>query len=72
MNRNYFAAVALLPGVQFSPSNQMGNDTIVANGQTAQNNERVGGRRLQHGRCARHEHLARKCGRRLKPFRNSR
>lgn len=37
MNRNYFAAVALLPGVQFSPSNQMGNDTIVANGQTAQN-----------------------------------
>jgi hypothetical protein len=37
MNRNYFSAVALLPGVQFSPSNQMGNDTIVANGQTAQN-----------------------------------
>ena len=37
MNRNYFAAVALLPGVQFSPSNQMGNDTIVANGQTTQN-----------------------------------
>ena len=30
MNRNYFAAVALLPGVQFSPSNQMGNDTIIA------------------------------------------
>ena len=30
MNRNYFSAVALLPGVQFSPSNQMGNDTIVA------------------------------------------
>ena len=37
MNRNYFSAVALLPGVQFAPSNQMGNDTIVANGQTAQN-----------------------------------
>ena len=37
MNRNYFSAVALLPGVQFSPSNQMGNDTIVAGGQTAQN-----------------------------------
>jgi hypothetical protein len=37
MNRNYFAAVALLPGVQFSPSNQMGNDTIVAGGQTSQN-----------------------------------
>jgi len=29
--------VALLPGVQFSPSNQMGNDTIVAGGQSAQN-----------------------------------
>jgi len=38
MNRNYFAAVALLPGVQFAPSNQMGNDTIVAAGQTTQNN----------------------------------
>src|SRR2546423_14725269 len=38
MNRNYFSTVALLPGVQFSPSNQMGNDTIVAAGQTTQNN----------------------------------
>ena len=38
MNRNYFSTVALLPGVQFSPSNQMGNDTIVANGQSTQNN----------------------------------
>ena len=38
MNRNYFATVALLPGVQFSPSNQMGNDTIVAAGQSTQNN----------------------------------
>ena len=38
MNRNYFATVALLPGVQFSPSTQMGNDTIVANGQSTQNN----------------------------------
>ena len=38
MNRNYFAAVALLPGVQFSPSNQMGNDTIVASGQSSQGN----------------------------------
>ena len=37
MNRNYFSAVALLPGVQFSPSNQMGNDTIIAGGQTSQN-----------------------------------
>jgi Carboxypeptidase regulatory-like domain len=38
MNRNFFATVALLPGVQFSPSNQMGNDTIVAAGQSTQNN----------------------------------
>jgi hypothetical protein len=37
MNRNYFSAVALLPGVQFTPSNQMGNDTIIAGGQTSQN-----------------------------------
>jgi hypothetical protein len=37
MNRNYFSAVGLLPGVQFTPSNQMGNDTIIANGQTSQN-----------------------------------
>src|SRR6266487_4518172 len=34
MYRNYFSTVALLPGVQFSPSNQMGNDTIVAAGQS--------------------------------------
>src|SRR5437660_1162799 len=27
-----------LPGVQFAPSNQMGNDTIIASGQTSQNN----------------------------------
>ena len=38
MNRNYFASVALLPGVQFSPSTQMGNDTIIASGQSAQGN----------------------------------
>jgi hypothetical protein len=38
MNRNYFAAVALLPGIQFSPSTQMGNDTIIASGQSAQGN----------------------------------
>ena len=38
MNRNYFATVALVPGIQFAPSNQMGNDTIVASGQTSQNN----------------------------------
>src|ERR1043166_2449772 len=28
MNRNYFATVALVPGIQFWPSNQMGNDTL--------------------------------------------
>jgi hypothetical protein len=38
MNRNYFSAVALLPGVQFTPSNQMGNDTIVSAGQSPQGN----------------------------------
>jgi hypothetical protein len=38
MNRNYFNSVALLPGVQFTPSTQMGNDTIIAAGQTSQNN----------------------------------
>src|SRR2546422_347577 len=38
MNRNFFATVALVPGIQFTPSNQMGNDTIVAAGQTSQNN----------------------------------
>ncbi len=38
MNRNFFAAVALLPGIQFAPSNQMGNDTIVAGGSSTQNN----------------------------------
>jgi hypothetical protein len=37
-HRNYFAIVSLLPGVVFTPSNQMGNDTIVAAGQTSQNN----------------------------------
>src|SRR5213593_441022 len=38
MNRNFFATVALLPGVQFTPSNQMGNDTIISAGQTSENN----------------------------------
>ncbi|PYS43806.1 MAG: hypothetical protein DMG13_34870, partial [Acidobacteria bacterium] len=37
-HRNYFAIVSQLPGVVFTPSNQMGNDTIVAAGQTSQNN----------------------------------
>jgi hypothetical protein len=37
-HRNYFAVVAMLPGVVFTPSIQMGNDTIVAAGQTSQNN----------------------------------
>src|SRR5947208_3349859 len=38
MNRNFFSTVALLPGVQFTPSNQMGNDTIISAGQTSENN----------------------------------
>ena len=33
-NRSYFAAIALLPGVQFRPSTSLGNDTIIVNGQT--------------------------------------
>ena len=37
-NRNLFAMVALLPGVQFLPSNQFGNDAIIASGQAAQGN----------------------------------
>lgn len=37
-NRNYFAAVASLPGVLFAPSTQMGNDTVIASGQSAQGN----------------------------------
>jgi hypothetical protein len=37
-NRNYFAAVALLPGVQFQPSADLGNDTIIATGQASQGN----------------------------------
>ena len=38
MNRSYFATVALLPGIQFTATNQLGNDTIVASGQASQNN----------------------------------
>src|SRR5436309_940589 len=37
-NRNFFAMVALLPGVQFVPSSQFGNDTIIASGQASQGN----------------------------------
>src|SRR5204862_6936227 len=37
-NRNLFAMVALLPGVQFLPSNQFGNDAIIASGQASQGN----------------------------------
>jgi hypothetical protein len=37
-NRNFFAMVALLPGVQFQPSADLGNDTIVATGQSSQGN----------------------------------
>jgi len=37
-NRSYFASVALLPGIQFTPSSSLGNDTMVANGQTTGGN----------------------------------
>ena len=37
MNRSSFAAIALLPGIQLLQTNQMGNDTIIANGQHPQN-----------------------------------
>ena len=37
-NRSYFAAVALMPGIQFAPSSSLGNDTMIANGQTAGGN----------------------------------
>ena len=33
-NRSAFAAISLLPGIQFLPSSSGGNDTIIANGQT--------------------------------------
>ena len=34
-NRSAFAAISLLPGIQFLPSASQGADTIIANGQTA-------------------------------------
>ena len=34
VNRSAFAAISLLPGIQFQPSSSSGNDTIIANGQT--------------------------------------
>ena len=34
-NRSAFAAISLLPGIQFVPSASSGNDHIIANGQTA-------------------------------------
>ena len=34
VNRSAFAAIALLPGLQFQPSSSMGNDRVIANGQT--------------------------------------
>ena len=34
VNRSAFAAIALIPGLQFEPSASMGNDRIIANGQT--------------------------------------
>jgi hypothetical protein len=38
INRSSFATVALLPGIQLVTTNQMGNDTVAAAGQTAANN----------------------------------
>ena len=38
LNRSAFAAVALLPGIQFQPSSSLGNDTMIANGQTPNGN----------------------------------
>jgi hypothetical protein len=38
LNRSAFAAVALLPGIQFNPSSSLGNDTMIANGQTPNGN----------------------------------
>ena len=35
VNRSAFAAISLLPGIQFMPSSSQGNDGIIANGQTA-------------------------------------
>ena len=35
VNRSAFAAISLLPGIQFLPSSSQGNDGIIANGQTA-------------------------------------
>jgi hypothetical protein len=34
VNRSAFAAIAMLPGIQFEPSASQGNDRIIANGQT--------------------------------------
>ena len=34
VNRSAFAAISLLPGLQFEPSSSQGNDRIIANGQT--------------------------------------
>lgn len=34
VNRSAFAAISMLPGLQFQPSTSQGNDTIIANGQT--------------------------------------
>src|SRR5437762_516657 len=53
-NRSVFAMVALLPGVQFLPSNQFGNDAFIASGQAAQGNS-DSRRRLQLRRRARQQ-----------------
>jgi hypothetical protein len=38
MNRSFLATAATLPAIQITPTNQLGNDTIVASGQDSQNN----------------------------------
>jgi hypothetical protein len=38
LDRSFFASVALLPGIQFTSTPQMGDDAIVASGQASQNN----------------------------------
>ena len=38
VNRSYFSAVAMLPGIQFDQSSSLGNDSIIANGQNDDGN----------------------------------
>ena len=69
INRSYFATVALLPGIQFTPTNQLGNDTIVASGQASQNNN-VSVDGGYNADDASGQLLARRCARRSRRSRN--